>query len=82
MTASIGAAPLGAAPAAPATAIDQLSPREHDTLRGIARGASNKESARNLGIAKTVKVRVQHAPRKLDVSSRRSPLPQRSTGLS
>ena len=42
-----------------------------DILRGIARGASNKEIARDLGIAETtVKIHVQHVLRKLDVSSR------------
>jgi two-component system nitrate/nitrite response regulator NarL len=40
-------------------------------LRGIARGASNKEIAREHGIAETtVKIHVQHVLRKLDVSSR------------
>ncbi len=58
------------APAAP-SAIELLSPRERDILRGIARGASNKEIARDLGIAETtVKIHVQHVLRKLDVSSR------------
>lgn len=48
-----------------------LSPRELDILRGIARGASNKEIARQHGIAETtVKIHVQHVLRKLDVSSR------------
>jgi two-component system nitrate/nitrite response regulator NarL len=67
------AAPGGAAPVAapPASPIEQLSPRERDILRGIARGASNKEIARDLGIAETtVKIHVQHVLRKLDVSSR------------
>jgi two-component system nitrate/nitrite response regulator NarL len=51
--------------------LDQLSPREQDILRGIARGQSNKEIARALGIAETtVKIHVQHVLRKLDVSSR------------
>lgn len=54
-----------------ASPVDSLSPREHDILRGIARGASNKEIARELGIAETtVKIHVQHVLRKLDVSSR------------
>lgn len=62
-------------PASPATssaaAIDSLSPRELDILRGIVRGASNKEIAREHGIAETtVKIHVQHVLRKLDVSSR------------
>lgn len=48
-----------------------LSPRELDILRGIARGASNKEIARAHGIAEaTVKIHVQHVLRKLNVSSR------------
>ena len=62
-------------PANPATPVDalmaSLSPRERDILRGIARGASNKEIARDHGIAETtVKIHVQHVLRKLDVSSR------------
>ncbi len=53
------------------TAIASLSPRELDVLRGIVRGASNKEIAREHGIAETtVKIHVQHVLRKLDVSSR------------
>ena len=48
-----------------------LSPREQEILRGIARGASNKEIGRELGIAETtVKIHVQHILRKLDVASR------------
>lgn len=51
--------------------IASLSPRELDILRGIVRGASNKEIAREHGIAEaTVKIHVQHVLRKLDVSSR------------
>lgn len=58
-------------PIAPETAITSLSPRELDILRGIVRGASNKEIAREHGIAETtVKIHVQHVLRKLDVSSR------------
>ncbi len=57
--------------ATPATPLARLSPREHEILRGIARGASNKEIARDLGIAETtVKIHVQHVLRKLDVASR------------
>jgi two-component system nitrate/nitrite response regulator NarL len=53
------------------SAMASLSPRELDILRGIVRGASNKEIARELGIAETtVKIHVQHVLRKLDVSSR------------
>ena len=62
----------GAAPAnGSSAALASLSPRELDVLRGIARGASNKEIAREHGIAETtVKIHVQHILRKLDVSSR------------
>jgi two-component system nitrate/nitrite response regulator NarL len=64
-----------AGPSAPASdaqaAIASLSPRETDVLRGIVRGASNKEIARTHGIAETtVKIHVQHVLRKLNVSSR------------
>lgn len=53
------------------TGIALLSPREHEILRGIARGQSNKEIGRVLGIAETtVKIHVQHVLRKLDVASR------------
>ena len=55
----------------PDSAVASLSPRELDILRGITRGASNKEIAREHGIAETtVKIHVQHVLRKLDVSSR------------
>lgn len=51
--------------------LESLSPREVEILRGIARGESNKEIARALGIAETtVKVHVQSVLRKLDVASR------------
>lgn len=59
------------AEAAAAEAPAQLSPREQEVLRQIARGASNKEIARKLDIAETtVKIHVQHILRKLGVSSR------------
>jgi len=51
--------------------IHSLSPREREILAHIARGASNKETARELGIAEaTVKIHVQHILRKLNLSSR------------
>ena len=54
-----------------ASPLDALSPRERDILRGMAQGASNKEIARDFGIAETtVKIHVQHILRKLGVSSR------------
>ena len=56
---------------APESPEDALSPRELDTLREVARGASNKEIARTLGIAETtVKIHVQRILRKLGLSSR------------
>lgn len=68
-----GQEPKGAqrAPAALTQAMQSLSPRERDILRGIARGESNKEIGQALGIAETtVKIHVQHVLRKLDVSTR------------
>lgn len=67
------AAPSAIAKTSTATeqAMASLSPRELDILRGIARGASNKEIARDHGIVETtVKIHVQHVLRKLGVSSR------------
>lgn len=65
------AIPATAAVPATSSLLDSLSPREREILRGIARGASNKEIGRELGIAETtVKIHVQHVLRKLDVSSR------------
>jgi two-component system nitrate/nitrite response regulator NarL len=55
-----------AEPAKPA-----LSPREREILALIAKGASNKEAARELGVAEsTVKIHVQHILRKLNLSTR------------
>jgi len=60
-----------AAPAIDPDPIHSLSPREHEILSHIARGASNKEIARTLEIAETtVKIHVQHILRKLNLSSR------------
>ncbi|SEB24137.1 response regulator [Variovorax sp. YR216] len=56
---------------APADPIESLSPREQEILAHIARGASNKDIARALGIAETtVKIHVQHILRKLNLASR------------
>lgn len=72
--AAVAVAPAATAPGPTPTglsSLDSLSPRELDILRGIARGASNKEIAREHGIAETtVKIHVQHVLRKLQVSSR------------
>ena len=71
-----GAQPAAAAPSAPSPepardVAAALSPRERDTLRHLARGASNKEIARALDIAETtVKIHVQNILRKLGLSSR------------
>ncbi len=75
MTGKLVDAYRDAASAGPAvslpTGIALLSPREQEILRGIARGQSNKEIGRGLGIAETtVKIHVQHVLRKLDVASR------------
>ena len=67
----VGAIPVDAAPSAPSSIFSSLSVRELEILRGIAQGASNKEIARNLGIAETtVKVHVQNVLRKLRVTTR------------
>ncbi|MCD8536068.1 MAG: response regulator transcription factor [Burkholderiaceae bacterium] len=51
--------------------IHDLSPRETEILRLIARGDSNKHIARELDIAETtVKIHVQHILRKLNISNR------------
>jgi two-component system, NarL family, nitrate/nitrite response regulator NarL len=48
-----------------------LSPREREILGHLARGASNKEIARDLDVAEsTVKIHVQHILRKLELTSR------------
>ena len=63
----------GAAPtAAPASAeLDQLTPREREVLRLIARGHTYKEVARRLVISiKTVETHVSSVLRKLQLSSR------------
>jgi two-component system, NarL family, nitrate/nitrite response regulator NarL len=73
VTAFQGGAPSAAAtrPAEPADPLAQLSTREQQVLREIARGASNKEIARELCIAETtVKIHVQNILRKLGLSSR------------
>lgn len=63
----------GAPPAGPPLdpELDQLSPREREVLRLIARGYTYKEVARDLGIsAKTVETHVSSVLRKLQLSTR------------
>ena len=68
---SLDTAAAASAPEAAPDPYDSLSPREQQILAQIARGASNKEIARTLGIAETtVKIHVQHILRKLGLSSR------------
>jgi two-component system, NarL family, nitrate/nitrite response regulator NarL len=63
--------PLASPSAAISDPIHSLSARERQILARIAQGASNKEVARDLGIAEaTVKIHVQHILRKLNLSSR------------
>lgn len=59
------------APEAPAPEKDRLSAREREILATLARGASNKEIAREFGLAEsTVKIHVQSILRKLNLGSR------------
>jgi DNA-binding NarL/FixJ family response regulator len=59
------------APAAADPELDQLTPREREVLRLIARGYAYKEVARDLGISvKTVETHVSSVLRKLQLSSR------------
>ncbi len=65
------ARPQEPTPPASPQALDKLSPREREILTLIAKGQSNKQIARELDIAETtVKIRVQHIFKKLDLSSR------------
>jgi DNA-binding NarL/FixJ family response regulator len=59
------------APAAADPELEQLTPREREVLRLIARGYAYKEVARDLGISsKTVETHVSSVLRKLQLSSR------------
>jgi len=60
-------------PAAAPRAADapSLTARERDIVRGLVRGESNKEIARELGVAEsTVKIHVQNILKKLNLASR------------
>ncbi len=60
-----------AAPPATDSELEQLTPREREVLRLIARGYAYKEVARDLGISvKTVETHVSSVLRKLQLSSR------------
>jgi DNA-binding NarL/FixJ family response regulator len=61
----------GAAPPETDPELEQLTPREREVLRLIARGYAYKEVARDLGISvKTVETHVSSVLRKLQLSSR------------
>ena len=67
----VGGMPSDSKPETGTTVFSALSSRELEILRGIARGSSNKEIGRDLGIAETtVKVHVQSVLRKLQVTTR------------
>src|SRR6185369_6717887 len=66
-----GGAGAGGAPEASASDLDQLTPREREVLRHIARGYLYKEIAQRLGISvKTVEAHVSAVLRKLQLSTR------------
>ncbi|CAN5792705.1 response regulator transcription factor [soil metagenome] len=61
----------GALPAVPDPEMDQLTPREREVLRHIARGQSYRQTATRLHISvKTVEAHVSAVLRKLQLSSR------------
>jgi DNA-binding NarL/FixJ family response regulator len=65
------AAPAGAALPPPDPELDQLTPREREVLRLIARGYTYKEIAGELFISiKTVETHVSSVLRKLQLSTR------------
>lgn len=60
-----------AQPVAPAGALPELSQREHEVLRQLAEGLSNKQIARALGVSEnTVKTHLANLYAKLGVSRR------------
>ncbi|MGO4303495.1 response regulator [Cupriavidus sp. RAF12] len=64
--------PVPTAPAQPSAEDGaRLTARERDIVRGLRRGESNKEIARDLGVAEsTVKIHVQNILKKLNLASR------------
>ena len=71
MTVKLVAGLKAPAQAAGPAAKDRLSAREREILALVARGASNKEIARETALAEsTVKIHVQNILRKLNLSSR------------
>jgi two-component system nitrate/nitrite response regulator NarL len=65
--------PHAATPSGPTTpqAAGSLTAREREIVRGVTRGQSNKEIARDLGVTEsTVKIHVQSILKKLSLSSR------------
>ncbi|UIF91441.1 response regulator transcription factor [Cupriavidus sp. UYPR2.512] len=73
MTAKLVAQFRAPAPAAAARQDEapRLTAREREIVQGLARGESNKEIARDLGVAEsTVKIHVQNILKKLNLASR------------
>lgn len=71
LIAQLRARPSAATPAAGTGEREKLTARERDIVEGLARGASNKEIARDLDVAEsTVKIHVQNILKKLNLSSR------------
>lgn len=71
ITAGTGANSGAGQPVAPTEAVPELSQREHEVLRQLAEGLSNKEIARALSVSEnTVKTHLANLYAKLGVSRR------------